>query len=178
MSAQTFAAIEAGGYALAAILLMATAIYFFTRHVLAVRDELTGRAARRAIEELRSGGISRPVADMARGGGRGASESGSLHVRFAGRTSSRRATTGPRRTGGMAAPRATGSVAPGGPAPATTAPSEAGTTLLAADAPSESGTTLLAADAAPSEAGTTLLSADAPSEAGTTLLTGGGEDDR
>lgn len=180
MSAQTFAAIEAGGYALAAILLMATAIYFFTRHVLAVRDELTGRAARRAIEELRSGGISRPVADMARGGGRGASESGSLHVRFAGRTSSRRATTGPRRTGGMAAPRETGSVAPGGPAPApaTTAPSEAGTTLLAADAPSESGTTLLAADAAPSEAGTTLLSADAPSEAGTTLLTGGGEDDR
>ena len=87
MSAQTFAAIEAGGYALAAILLMATAIYFFTRHVLAVRDELTGRAARRAIEELRSGGISRPVADMARGGGRGpsdgASESGSLHVRWA-----------------------------------------------------------------------------------------------
>lgn len=158
MSAQTFAAIEAGGYALAAILLMATAIYFFTRHVLAVRDELTGRAARRAIEELRSGGISRPVADMARGGGRGASESGSLHVRFAGRTSSRGATTGPRRTGGMAAHRATGSVAPSGPAPATTAPSEAGTTLLAADAPSESGTTLLAADAAPSEAGTTLLS--------------------
>lgn len=184
MSAQTFEAIEVGGYALAAVLLMATVIYFFTRHVLAVRDELTGRAARRAIEELRSGGISRPVADMARGGGRGpsdgASESGSLHVRFAGRTSSRRATTGPRRTGGMAAHRATGSVAPGGPAPApaTTAPSEAGTTLLAADAPSESGTTLLAADAAPSEAGTTLLSSadDAPSESGTTLLSGGDTD--
>lgn len=182
MSAQTFEAIEVGGYALAAVLLMATVIYFFTRHVLAVRDELTGRAARRAIEELRSGGISRPVADMARGGGRGpsdgASESGSLHVRFAGRTSSRGATTGPRRTGGMAAHRATGSVAPSGPAPATTAPSEAGTTLLAADAPSESGTTLLAADAAPSEAGTTLLSSadDAPSESGTTLLSGGDTD--
>lgn len=160
MSAQTFAAIEAGGYALAAILLMATAIYFFTRHVLAVRDELTGRAARRAIEELRSGGISRPVADMARGGGRGASESGSLHVRFAGRTSSRRATTGPRRTGGMAAFQTTGSLTPTGSTLATAAvPSEAGTTLLSVDAPSEAGTTLLSsADDAPSESGTTLLS--------------------
>lgn len=165
MSAQTFAAIEAGGYALAAILLMATAIYFFTRHVLAVRDELTGRAARRAIEELRSGGISRPVADMARGGGRGASESGSLHVRFAGRTSSRRATTGPRRTGGMAAFQTTGSLTP------------TGSTLATAAAPSEAGTTLLSVDA-PSEAGTTLLSSadDAPSESGTTLLSGGDTD--
>lgn len=169
MSAQTFAAIEAGGYALAAILLMATAIYFFTRHVLAVRDELTGRAARRAIEELRSGGISRPVADMARGGGRGASdgasESGSLHVRFAGHTSSRRATTGPRRTGGMAAFQTTGSLTP------------TGSTLATAAAPSEAGTTLLSVDA-PSEAGTTLLSSadDAPSESGTTLLSGGDTD--
>lgn len=165
MSAQTFAAIEAGGYALAAILLMATAIYFFTRHVLAVRDELTGRAARRAIEELRSGGISRPVADMARGGGRGASESGSLHVRFAGRTSSRRATTGPRRTGGMAAFQTTGSLTP------------TGSTLATAAAPSEAGTTLLSVDA-PSEAGTTLLSSadDAPSESVTTLLSGGDTD--
>ncbi len=165
MSAQTFAAIEAGGYALAAILLMATAIYFFTRHVLAVRDELTGRAARRAIEELRSGGISRPVADMARGGGRGASESGSLHVRFAGRTSSRRVTTGPRRTGGMAAFQTTGSLTP------------TGSTLATAAAPSEAGTTLLSVDA-PSEAGTTLLSSadDAPSESGTTLLSGGDTD--
>lgn len=183
MSAQTFAAIEVGGYALAAVLLMATVIYFFTRHVLAVRDEITGRAARRAIEELRSGGISRPVADMARGGGRGpsdgASESGSLHVRFAGRTSSRMATTGARRTRGLKNSPATGAVAQTGTTTSATtvAPSESGTTLLT-EVPSESGTTLLSSEA-PSESGTTLLSPkdEAPSESGTTLL-GGGENGR
>ena len=182
MSAQTFAAIEAGGYAVAAVLLMVTVIYFFTRRVSAVRDELTGRAARKAIEELRAGGSSRPSGRAARGRGQDASgsalESGSLHVRFAGRTSSRMATTGARRTRGLKDSPTTRAVAQTETttSAAAVAPSESGTTLLA-EAPSELGTTLLSpADEAPSESGTTLLSPadEALSESGTTLL-GGGE---
>ena len=176
MSAQTFAAIEAGGYAVAAILLMVTVIYFFTRRVSAVRDELTGRAARKVIEELRAGGAARPISG-ARGASGNASESGSLHVRFAGRTSSRMGTIGARRTRGLGNAPATGAVAQTGAADATVAPSESGTTLLT-EGPSEAGTTLLSSEA-PSELGTTLLSSagDEPSESGTTLL-GGGENGR
>ena len=181
MSAQTFAAIEAGGYAVAAILLMVTVIYFFTRRVSAVRDELTGRAARKVIEELRAGGCSRPSGEAARGRRQDASgsalESGSLHVRFAGRTSSRMGTIGARRTRGLGNAPATGAVAQTGAADATVAPSESGTTLLT-EGPSEAGTTLLSSEA-PSELGTTRLSSagDEPSESGTTLL-GGGENGR
>ena len=68
MSAETFGVIEAAGYVTAAVLLMATLVFFFTRHVREVHDELTGKAARAAIEGLRQGGgIARPAAGAGAG---------------------------------------------------------------------------------------------------------------
>ena len=184
MSAQTFAAIEVAGYALAAVLLMVTVIYFFTRHVRAVHDELTGKTARDAIAELRAGVVvarssAGASAETGRVGGSvdGAPTSGSLHVRFVdrGTTGARRATaTRTASTLGVGAKARPAASPTEKPVPASVAAdSEAGTTLLSDAESSEAGTTLLssgAASAAPaSEAGTTLLVA-ADSEAGTTLL--------
>ena len=173
MSAEMFGALEAGGYALAALCAIAAIVVFFTQDIRAVRDEMTGRAAERAIEEMRAGksGTFRAVSGGRSGKGakaqaRGLSSartSGSLHVRFAA--------------------NGEGETDEGMDATAPVAESEQGTTLLSSTetnpAASEQGTTLLSASPADalspsSEAGTTLLEADisvsAPSEAGTTLL--------
>ena len=156
MSAEMFGALEAGGYALAALCAIAAIVVFFTQDIRAVRDEMTGRAAERAIEEMRAGksGTFRAVSGGRSGKGakaqaRGLSSartSGSLHVRFAA--------------------NGEGETDEGTDATAPVAESEQGTTLLSAS-PAD-------ASSPSSEAGTTFLEADisvsAPSEAGTTLL--------
>lgn len=192
MSAEMFGALEAGGYALAALCAIAAIVVFFTQDIRAVRDEMTGRAAERAIEEMRAGksGTFRAVSGGRSGKGakaqaRGLSSartSGSLHVRFAangeGEIDEGTDATAP------VAESEQGTTLLGCDAADTQAPaSEQGTTLLSSTetnpAASEQGTTLLSASPADalspsSEAGTTLLEADisvsAPSEAGTTLL--------
>lgn len=195
MGAETYGMIATAGYALALALAAAAIVMFFVLHIREVRDELTGKSARRAIEEMREGrrGTIR-VAGAAAVGASGAGTavpgegSGSLHVREVAARGEKTGATGRRRSGRTGStvasrPHAGTTASVGAPAPAAAA-SEAGTTLLAGDAPA--GDTA-AADAPEggSEAGTTLLSkgagahedpaaASAPgdSEAGTTLLSG------
>lgn len=193
MDANAFGTLEIAGYALAAVCAIAAVVVFFTQHIREVRDEMTGRAAVRAIEELRAGrtGVARVLSAGKRGGaGQGvpgarhsagsARTSGSLHVRMmaddAAETEhmeeSELGTTLLRAEDPAQQPASTGTGA-------AAEESEAGTTLLGGkgpsdeEAPSEAGTTLLKNDE-PSEAGTSLLGDDEPSEAGTTLLTKGG----
>lgn len=193
MGAETYGMIATAGYALALALAAAAIVMFFVLHIREVRDELTGKSARRAIEEMREGrrGTIR-VAGAAAVGASGAGTavpgegSGSLHVREVAARGEKTGATGRRRSGRTGStvasrPHAGTTASVGAPAPAAAA-SEAGTTLLskgagahedpaAASAPgdSEAGTTLLSGDA---PAGTASV-ADAPgdgSEAGTTLL--------
>ena len=130
-------------------------VVFFTQDIRAVRDEMTGRAAERAIEEMRAGksGTFRAVSAGRSGKGskaqaRGLSSartSGSLHVRFAA-------------NGEGETDEGTDATAPDAALDCTTLLSSTETNPAA----SEQGTTLLSASPADasspsSEAGTTLL---------------------
>lgn len=172
MNADLFGVIAVVGFGLAVVFAVAAAAYGVTHHVREVRDELTGRAAARAIEELRSGHRAMGAPVSAEPGGRAPGvQSGSLQVRHG-------ATSIPLTAEAPTAVRE--SKAALGDDGAEGDSSEAGTTLLGAiakEGASELGTTLLAGkgSAPVSEAGTTLLGADEPataSEEHTTLLQG------
>ncbi|EEA91162.1 hypothetical protein [Collinsella stercoris] len=172
MNADLFGVIAVVGFGLAVVFAVAAAAYGVTHHVREVRDELTGRAAARAIEELRSGHRAMGAPVSAAPGGRAPGvQSGSLQVRHG-------ATSIPLTAEAPTAVRE--SKAALGDDGAEGDSSEAGTTLLGAiakEGASELGTTLLAGkgSAPVSEAGTTLLGADEPataSEEHTTLLQG------
>ncbi len=157
---------------LAVLLVIAAALMFFAFDIRAVRDELTGRTAERAIATMRaeSWALRRSRERSARAlteDGPNAPEgegSGSLHVR---KVRSQWAPTGDEAGTTLLSDAGTGSDS-----------DETDTTLLSADASDadETGTTLLANEGTGAdETGTTLLSADAPAsadEAGTTLLSG------
>lgn len=85
MSVDTFNAIAVAGYALAIVFALAAVVVYFTKHVHEVHDELTGRTARAAIEQLRAGGVHRSAGALAVAGSGGPTAgevgSGSLHVR-------------------------------------------------------------------------------------------------
>lgn len=170
MSADTLGTIAVAGYALAVVFAIAAVVFYFTRHVRDVRDELTGKAEREAIAQIRAGEGGRVMSGamaVAAGGQRmepAGAGSGSLHVRLMGH----KATTGVQ-------------------APAVPAESEAGTTLIGTD-DSEAGTTLIGSVSRPATTGaiheveTTLLGMGNPSgdvlpnessEMGTTLLGSG-----
>lgn len=172
MNADLFGVIAVVGFGLAVVFAVAAAAYGVTHHVREVRDELTGRAVARAIEELRSGHRAMGAPVSAAPGGRAPGvQSGSLQVRHG-------ATSIPLTAEAPTAVRE--SKAALGDDGAEGDSSEAGTTLLGAiakEGASELGTTLLAGkgSAPVSEAGTTLLGADEPataSEEHTTLLQG------
>ena len=152
MTADAYGLMATVGFALAAIIAVATTIFFFLGHVRDARDELTGRTQQRALAELRAGSVARSrffgAGQASHGSGAFAGEgSGSLHVRS---WVSSEAATSP-------------------------ASSELGPTLLSDGGKTESAAT------PGSEEGTTLLgaardtAAPAPSEAGTTLLGSNGE---
>lgn len=156
MNADLFGVIAVVGFGLAVVFAVAAAAYGVTHHVREVRDELTGRAAARAIEELRSGHRAMGAPVSAAPGGRAPGvQSGSLQVRHG-------ATSIPLTAEAPTAVRE--SKAALGDDGAEGDSSEAGTTLLGAiakEGASELGTTLLAGkgSAPVSEAGTTLLGA-------------------
>lgn len=183
MNADLFGVIAVVGFGLAVVFAVAAAAYGVTHHVREVRDELTGRAAARAIEELRSGHRAMSAAASAASGGRVPGvQSGSLQVRHG-------ATSIPLTAEAPTAVRESKAALSDDGAEGDS--SEAGTTLLGAigkkgvsesgtaaeEGTSELGTTLLAGkgSAPASEAGTTLLGAEEPataSEEHTTLLQG------
>ena len=156
---------------LAVLLVIAAALMFFAFDIRAVRDELTGRTAERAIATMRaeSWALRRSRERSARAlteDGPNAPEgegSGSLHVR---KVRSQGAPTGDEAGTTLLSDAGTGPDS-----------DETGTTLLSADASDadETGTTLLPTDDATSadegtgadEAGTSLLADD---ESMTTLL--------
>lgn len=160
---------------LAVLLVIAAALMFFAFDIRAVRDELTGRTAERAIATMRaeSWALRRSRERSARAltaDGPDAPEgegSGSLHLRKVRSQRSQDTSAGDEAGTTLLSDAGTGSDS-----------DETGTTLLSADASDadETGTTLLANEGTGAdEAGTTLLSADAPAsadEAGTTLLSG------
>ncbi|MBE6468991.1 MAG: hypothetical protein E7001_03295 [Coriobacteriaceae bacterium] len=162
MDSEVFGIMAVAGYSLAAVCALATAVYGATHRIREVRDELTGAAARRTIEGLRSG------RDLVSASGWGslegrrgpAAEDGPMRLRRGERDE---------------------------PAPSPSlvgdAPSEGFTSLMPSEgepSASEMGTSLLGGVASVfSEEGTSLLSggeaAEAPaSESLTTLLGGGG----
>lgn len=155
---------------LAVLLVIAAALMFFAFDIRAVRDELTGRTAERAIATMRaeSWALRRSRERSARAltaDGPDAPEgegSGSLHLR---KVRSQWAPTGDEAGTTLLSDVGTGSDS-----------DETGTTLLSADASDadETGTTLLPTDDATSadEAGTTLLADEGTGadEAGTSLL--------
>lgn len=197
MAPEMFGVIAVIGFGLAAVLAIVAAAYGATHHVRSVHDELTGRAAQRAIDAMREGRSSVPALAVQQGS-RGDVQSGSLRLRevnsrdrrpFAASSTLPVASDAtPQREEVLESESGTtllDTVAPSGCAP----DSEAGTTLLSSGVPSassliapESETTLLARDApvvAPadgSESETTLLGTGAPnaaaSESDTTLLSG------
>lgn len=160
---------------LAVLLVIAAALMFFAFDIRAVRDELTGRTAERAIATMRaeSWALRRSRERSARAltaDGPDAPEgegSGSLHLRKVRSQRSQDTSAGDEAGTMLLSDAGTGSDS-----------DETDTTLLSADASDadETGTTLLANEGTGAdEAGTTLLSADAPAsadEAGTTLLSG------
>lgn len=175
MAPETFGVIAVIGFGFAVVFAIAAAVYGVKRHVRSVHDELTGRAAQRAIDAMREGRSSVPALGVQQGG-RGDVQSGSLRLR---EVNSRDHKSFVASSTLSVASDATlqGEV---------TLESEAGTTLLDTVASSggtpdsEAGTTLLVQDApcaAPaddSESKTTLLDPGAPSiaasESETTLL--------
>lgn len=197
MAPEAFGVIAVIGFGLSAVLAIVAAAYGVTHHVRSVHDELTGRAAQRAIDAMREGRSSVPALAVQQGG-RGDVQSGSLRLRevnsrdhksfVASSTlsvASDATLQGERALESEAGTTLLDAVASSGGAPN----SEAGTTLLSSGVPSasfsiaaESETTLLARDApvvAPadgSESETTLLGSGAPnaaaSESDTTLLSG------
>lgn len=196
MHAETFGVMAVVGFSVSAVLAVVAAAYGATHHVRAVRDELTGRAAARAIEAMRTGSAPARIPFAPHGEVRPGVQSGSLHLR---RVSG--ALAGSSATGDLAAfaesPSAVPTVrepavAPGAPTASAAAggpDSEAGTTLLQVpEADSEAGTTLLGAAASrsaadpaiPAHTGATVPggasahegAAHAFSEAGTTVLDG------
>lgn len=160
---------------LAVLLVIAAALMFFAFDIRAVRDELTGRTAERAIATMRaeSWALRRSRERSARAltaDGPDAPEgegSGSLHLRKVRSQRSQDTSAGDEAGTTLLSDAGTGSDS-----------DETDTTLLSADASDadETGATLLANEGTGAdEAGTTLLSADAPAsadEAGTTLLSG------
>lgn len=174
---------------LAVLLVIAAALMFFAFDIRAVRDELTGRTAERAIATMRaeSWALRRSRERSARAltaDGPDAPEgegSGSLHLRKVRSQRSQDTSAGDEAGTTLLSDAGTGSDSDETDTTLLSADAsdadETGTTLLAngdetnAD---ETGTTLLADEGANAdETGTTLLSADAPAsadEAGTTLL--------
>lgn len=160
---------------LAVLLVIAAALMFFAFDIRAVRDELTGRTAERAIATMRaeSWALRRSRERSARAltaDGPDAPEgegSGSLHLRKVRSQRSQDTSAGDEAGTTLLSDAGTGSDS-----------DETDTTLLSADASDadETGTTLLANEGTGAdEAGTTLLSADAPAsadEVDTTLLSG------
>lgn len=197
MAPETFGVIAVIGFGFAVVFAIAAAVYGVKCHVRSVHDELTGRAAQRAIDAMREGRGSVPALAVQQGV-RGDVQSGSLRLRevnsrdrkpFAASSTlpvaSDATLQGERALESEAGTTLLDAVASSGGAPN----SEAGTTLLSSGVPSasfsiaaESETTLLAQDApcaAPadgSESETTLLGTGAPSvaasESETTLLSG------
>lgn len=202
MAPEAFGVIAVIGFGLSAVLAIVATAYGVTHHVRSVHDELTGRAAQRAIDAMREGRSSVPALAVQQGG-RGDVQSGSLRLRevnsrdhksrdhksfVASSTLSVASDATLQGEGALESEAGTtllDAVASSGGAPN----SEAGTTLLSSGVPSasfsiaaESETTLLAQDApcaAPadgSESETTLLGTGAPSvaasESETTLLSG------
>lgn len=196
MAPEAFGVIAVIGFGLSAVLAIVAAAYGVTHHVRSVHDELTGRAAQRAIDAMREGRSSVPALGVQQGS-RGDVQSGSLRLRevnsrgkpfAASSTLPVASDTTPQSEEVLESESGTtllDTVAPSGCAP----DSEAGTTLLSSGVPSassliapESEATLLARDApvvAPadgSESETTLLGSGAPnaaaSESDTTLLSG------
>lgn len=158
---------------LAVLLVIAAALMLFAFDIRAVRDELTGRTAERAIATMRaeSWALRRSRERSARAltaDGPDAPEgegSGSLHLRKVRSQRSQDTSAGDEAGTTLLSDAGTGSDS-----------DETDTTLLSADASDadETGTTLLANEGTGAdETGTTLLSADAPAsadEAGTSLL--------
>lgn len=197
MAPETFGVIGVIGFGLSAVLAIVAAAYGVKRHVRSVHDELTGRAAQRAIDAMREGRGSVPALAVQQGV-RGDVQSGSPRLRevnshdrksfVASSTLSVASDVTLQCEGALESEAGTtllDTVASSGCA----LDSEAGTTLLSSGVSSasssivpESETTLLAQDApcaAPangSESKTTLLSTGAPSvvasESETTLLSG------
>lgn len=183
MHAETFGLMSVIGFGVSAVLAIAAAVYGVTHHVRAVHDELTGRAAARAIEAMRAGHPSARIPFAPHGEVRPGVQSGSLHLRRASGTLG-----GASAEGGATAPTEPRPAAPS-TTPAAREPIAAPAVSAAPAAPgssdSEAGTTLLGGAAlhgasepiASSEAGTTLLDGSAghasvavPSEDATTLL--------
>lgn len=177
MAPETFGVIAVIGFGFAVVLAIAAAVYGVKRHVRSVHDELTGRAAQRAIDAMREGRGSVPALAVQQGV-RGDVQSGSLRLREVNSRDRK-----------PFAASSTLSVASDATLQGeVTLESEAGTTLLDTVASSggtpdsEAGTTLLVQDvpcAAPAddfESKTTLLGPGAPSvaasESETTLLSG------
>ena len=197
MAPEAFGVIAVIGFGFDAVLAIAAAVYGVTHHVRDVRDELTGRAAQRAIDAMREGRGSVPVLAV-RQGVRGDVQSGSLRLRevnsrdrkpFAASSTlsvaSDASSCGEEALESEAGTTSLDSVASSGAA----LDSEAGTTLLSqgergasSAIPSEAETSLLAqgaSHAAPgveSESETTLLGSETShavlSESETTLLSG------
>lgn len=177
MAPEAFGVIAVIGFGLSAVLAIVAAAYGVTHHVRSVHDELTGRAAQRAIDAMREGRSSVPALAVQQGG-RGDVQSGSLRLRevnsrdhksfVASSTlsvASDATLQGERALESEAGTTLLDAVASSGGAPN----SEAGTTLLVQDVP-------CAAPADGSESETTLLGTGAPSvaasESETTLLSG------
>ena len=197
MAPETFGVIAVIGFGFAAVLAIAAAMYGVTRHVRSVHDELTGRAAQRAIDAMREGRSSVPALAVQQGV-RGNVQTGSLRLRevnsrdrkpFAASSTlsvaSDASSCGEEALESEAGTTSLDSVASSGAA----LDSEAGTTLLSqgergasSAIPSEAETSLLAqgaSHAAPgveSESETTLLGSETShavlSESETTLLSG------
>ncbi len=147
----TFGMIATLGYSFAAVFTLLAVVYYFLRHVRAVRDEMTGKTAQREIADIRSGRRGRSwlgtqssgIFSDVHGAQRtpAGTGSGSLHVRNV--------------------EVATNVITPLGEND-----SELSTTLLSSQASSTTSET---------EAGTTLLSSQSDSETETTLLSQEGE---
>ena len=60
----TFGMIATLGYSFAAVFTLLAVVYYFLRHVRAVRDEMTGKTAQREIADIRSGRRGRSWLDI------------------------------------------------------------------------------------------------------------------
>ena len=69
MAPEMFGVIAVIGFGLAAVLAIVAAAYGVTHHVRSVHDELTGRAAQRAIDAMREGRSSVPALGFNKGAG-------------------------------------------------------------------------------------------------------------
>ena len=67
MAPEAFGVIAVIGFGLSAVLAIVAAAYGVTHHVRSVHDELTGRAAQRAIDAMREGRSSVPALAVQQG---------------------------------------------------------------------------------------------------------------